>query len=93
MGTGSAGGYSVPDTFVTEILTTFNPGEMIVRPRARVIPAGQYPDAKIKLPALDQSGEKGVYSGVVTKWLEEGGTISKTSFSLRQIEMESNTFP
>lgn len=89
MGTGSAGGFSVPEQFLPEILVSFRPEESIVRPRARIIPAGMYPDAKVKLPALDQSGDKGVYSGVVTKWLEEGGTISKTAFSLRQIEMES----
>lgn len=89
MGTGSAGGFSVPDQFVQNIMVAYAPEGAIVRPRATIIPAGNFPDAKIKLPALDQSGDKGVYSGVVTKWLEEGGTISKTSFSLRQIEMES----
>lgn len=89
MGTGSAGGFSVPEHFVETIMVAYAPEGAIVRPRATIIPAGEFPDAKIKLPALDQSGDKGVYSGVVTKWLEEGGTISKTSFSLRQIEMES----
>jgi len=89
MGTGSTGGFSVPDTYSTDILISFTPEDVIVRPRAMVIPAGQFPDAKFSMPALDQSGEKGVYSGVVTKWLEEGGTISKTAFSLRKIELES----
>ena len=86
MGEGSKGGFLVPEKFGA-MINAFTPEGSIVRPRAMVIPGGENPDAKISFPALDQSGSKGVYSGVVVKWLEEGGTIDKTAFSVRKIEM------
>jgi HK97 family phage major capsid protein len=39
-----------------------------------VIPAGDPPDAEYNMVALDQSGTKGVYSGVAVKWTGETGT-------------------
>jgi len=86
MGTGSTGGFLVPQKF-GDMITAFTPESAIVRPRAMVIPGGENPDAEIEFPALDQSGSKGVYSGVVVKWLAEGGTIDKTAFSVRKIKM------
>lgn len=86
MGTGSEGGFLVPKQF-GEMITAFTPEDSIVRPRATVIPAGAFPDAEISFPALDQSGDKGVYSGVVTTWLAEGAEIDETGFSLREISM------
>lgn len=86
MGTGSEGGFLVPKQF-GEMITAFTPEDSIVRPRATVIPAGEFPDAEISFPALDQSGDKGVYSGVVTTWLAEGAEIDETGFSLREILM------
>lgn len=85
-GTGSEGGFLIPQKFGAMIMG-FAPESGIVRPRATVIPAGDNPDAEILFPALDQSGTKGVYSGVVTTWLAENATIDETSFSVRQIKM------
>lgn len=89
MGTGSEGGFLVPKQF-GEMITAFKPGESIVRPRATVIPGGSFADAEISFPALDQSGSKGVYSGVTTSWVGENEEIDETSFSLRQITLKSN---
>src|SRR5690606_27954016 len=58
-----AGGYLVPTDFRTELLQV-DPQSALVRPRATVIPAGSQPDAEVAMVALDQSGDKGVYSGV-----------------------------
>lgn len=88
MGTGSEGGFLVPKKF-GEMIRAFSPESALVRPRATVIPAGEFPDAEISFPALDQSGDKGVYSGVVTTWLAEGEEIDETGFSLREITMNS----
>lgn len=88
MGTGSEGGFLIPKQF-GQMITAFTPETSLVRPKATVIPAGDFPDAEISFPALDQSGDKGVYSGVVTSWLAEGEEIDETSFSLREISMMS----
>lgn len=87
MGTGSEGGFLIPQK-IGEMIMSFNAEVGIVRPRATVIPGGTNPDAEISFPALDQSGTKGVYSGVVTTWLAEGDTIDETSFSVREIKMQ-----
>ena len=89
MGTGSEGGFLVPKKF-GDMITGFTPEGSVVRPRATVIPGGEYPDAKISFPAFDQSGTKGVYSGVVTSWLAEDDEIDETSFSIREISLEPN---
>ena len=86
MGNGSEGGFLVPKKF-GEMITAFTPEMSFVRAGATVIPAGENPDAEISFPALDQSGDKGVYSGVVTTWVAEGAEIDETSFSLREIAM------
>ena len=86
MGNGSEGGFLVPKKF-GEMITAFTPEMSFIRAGATVIPAGENPDAEISFPALDQSGDKGVYSGVVTTWVAEGAEIDETSFSLREIAM------
>ena len=87
MGTGSEGGFLIPKQF-GQMIMAFTPESSIVRSRATVIPAGNNPDAEISFPALDQSGTKGVYSGVVTTWLAEGADIDETSFSVREISLQ-----
>lgn len=86
MGVGAAGGFFVPPEFA-EMLTAIQPQDAIVRPRAIVIPAGESPDASITIPADDQSGAAGVYSGVTVVWTGEGGTKSETEPALRQLEL------
>ena len=79
-----AGGYLVPTEFRTEILKV-DPQSALVRPRATVIPAGSQPDAEVSMVALDQSGNKGVYSGVTVQWIGEGEGKPWTEPSLREI--------
>ncbi len=86
MGVGTAGGYLVPPEFL-EMLTAIQAQDAIVRPRATVIPAGDNPDATVTIPADDQSGAKGVFSGVTVVWTGEGGLKSETEPALRQIEL------
>ena len=86
MGVGAGGGYLVPAQFV-EMLTAIQPQDAIVRPRAQVIPAGDSPDATVTIPADDQSGTKGVYSGVTVVWTGEGADKTETEPALRQLEL------
>jgi len=87
MGVGAAGGFLVPDQFQT-IIRLIDPQAAAIRPRAQVIPAGDPPDAAITIPSLDQSGAKGVYSGVVVTWLAEGHAKPETEPALKQIKLE-----
>lgn len=86
MADGTSGGFLVPDQFTSEFLQV-SPEAAIVRPRARVIPAGSPPDAKLPFPALDQ-GANGVYGGVTVGWIAEGGTKADTTPVLDEIELE-----
>jgi HK97 family phage major capsid protein len=88
MGDGPGVGYMVPQQF-DFTLRAVTPQEAVVRPRATVIPAGDPPDSKITLVALDQSGAKGVYSGVTVNWVGElGPRLTAGNPSVRQIELE-----
>lgn len=73
MGNGASAGILVPDEY-DRTIRMVTPQSAIFRPRCMVIPAGESPDASISLQALDQSGSKGVYGGVVVKWVSENGT-------------------
>jgi len=72
MGSGTSAGFLVPETF-DKTIRQVTPQTAIFRPRAMVIPAGDPPDAAYNMISLDQSGTKGVYGGVVVKWIAEGG--------------------
>jgi HK97 family phage major capsid protein len=89
MGVGALGGFIVPEQFDMNIRMV-NDQQAIFRPRCQVIPAGDPPDAAITIPALDQSGVKGVYSGVTVTWIGEGDTKSETEPSFREIKLEPN---
>jgi len=82
-GTGSEGGIMVPAQRSTEILK-INSETAIVRPRARVIPAGDPPDSSITFPAFTQ-GSKGVYGGVEVYWTGEGQEIKETGGKLEEV--------
>lgn len=84
MDVGELGGFAVPTEFRPGILE-ITPQEAIMRPRATVIPAGGAPDTSVSMVALDQSGARGVYSGVVVEWIEEGGDKPETEPRLREI--------
>ena len=87
MGVGAAGGFIVPEQF-RETLLKIEPQAAIFRPRAQVIPAGSPPDSAITMPALDQSGVKGVYSGVTVNWIAEAGDKPVTEPSLLEVKLE-----
>jgi len=87
MGVGTAGGFLVPEQF-SQTMLKVDPQDAIIRPRANVIPAGSPPDSAITIPALDQSGVKGVYSGVTVNWIAEGGAKPETEPSLLEVKLE-----
>jgi len=87
MGVGAAGGFIVPEQF-SQTMLQIDVASAIFRPRANVIPAGDPPDAAITMPALDQSGANGVYSGVTVTWIAEGGDKPVTEPSLLEVKLE-----
>jgi HK97 family phage major capsid protein len=88
MGNGPSMGFTVPEKFDTTIRQV-TPQTAIFRPRCTVIPGGNAPDAGYNMLALDQSGSKGVYSGVAVKWIGEGGTRQDAGDpTLRNIKLE-----
>lgn len=87
MGQGALGGFIVPEQFDNNIKMV-NDQQAIFRPRCQVIPAGDPPDSAITIPALDQSGARGVYSGVVVRWIAEGEQKPETEPSFREIKLE-----
>jgi HK97 family phage major capsid protein len=89
MGVGAMGGFIVPEQFDRNIKMVQD-NAAIFRPRCQVIPAGDPPDAAITIPALDQSGANGVYSGVQVTWIAEGDTKPETEPSFREIKLEPN---
>ncbi|MHB8124657.1 MAG: phage major capsid protein [Desulfitobacteriaceae bacterium] len=86
MGTGSEGGIMVPAQRSTEVLR-IQAEAAIVRPRARVIPAGDPPDSAITFPAFTQ-GSKGVYGGVEVHWTGEGQEMSETDGKLEEVTIQ-----
>ncbi len=86
MGTGAAGGFLVPPQFA-EMLTAIRPQDAIVRPRAVVIPAGTPPDSPITMPLLNQSGARGVYSGVTVTWVGEGQLKPETEPEIGELTL------
>jgi HK97 family phage major capsid protein len=71
MGNGPSAGFLVPTAFDNTIRQIEAPAG-IVRPRALVLPSeSASPDAALDLISLDQSGQLGVYSGVVVRWTGE----------------------
>lgn len=89
VGTDTKGGYLIPDEFISRIRMV-SPQEAIVRPRASVIPAGDIPDQKITMPALDQTATDGtgIYGGVSVSWIEEGETKPETDTGFNEISLE-----
>lgn len=88
MGDGPSAGFLVPDEIDTTIRAV-EPNQAIFRPRSTVIPAGTNPDAAVGLIALDQSGSRGVYSGVTVRWVAEGGARQDAGDpKVRQIKIE-----
>ena len=89
MGVGVLGGFMVPTQWSAEI-RQLSPQDAIVRPRATVIPPGEPPDAAITFPALDQTGARGVYSGVTVQWIGEGHAKPETDYRLLEVTLSPN---
>jgi HK97 family phage major capsid protein len=87
MGTGSEGGFNVPEQFRPELLAV-PPQGAVIRPRARVIPAGDPPDAKLSMPALDQTVAGNMYGGVTVAAVAEAGAKTETSALFREVSLE-----
>lgn len=88
MGSGTSMGFLVPPQFDTAIRQVAVQ-EAIFRPRAMVIPSGSTPDVAYNMIALDQSGSKGIYSGVAVKWIAEGAARQDAGDpTLRNIKLE-----
>jgi len=83
---GVQGGFLVPDRFIDELLKV-GPEDAVVRPRARVLPAGFPPDTQVEIPVLDQ-GQYGIFGGVEVDWIEEGQLkpASKPKFRLKTLK-------
>lgn len=90
MDDGPRGGFAIPAQFM-DVLMQVSPQEALFRSRARVLPAGNPPDAKMSFPALDQdtaAAPDSVFGGVKMSWVGEGATKPATEFKLRLIELE-----
>jgi HK97 family phage major capsid protein len=87
MGTGTEGGFAVPEQFRPQLLQV-QPAEAIFEPRATVIPAGDPPDAKITMPALDQTSAENVYGGVVMYKVGEGKALTESDVALKEVSLE-----
>jgi HK97 family phage major capsid protein len=86
-GTGAMGGFALPEQFKPEIWEV-QPQGAVVKPRATVIPAGSPPDAKLTMPALDQTSAQNIYGGVIMTHGGEAVTLTETDAHLRQVTME-----
>lgn len=84
---GSAGGFLIPDAY-GDMVELFTPQEAIFRPRATIVDGGEQPDSKTIMPALDQSGDNGVYAGVSVDWVEEGGKKPETDYDYTDVVLE-----
>ena len=86
MGVGAAGGFLVPPQFA-EMLEAITPQEVVVRPRATIIPAGDMPDATITMPVMNQTGANGVYAGMTGAWIAEAGAKPETQPVIAQVTL------
>ena len=84
----TSGGFMIPPQLRTTIMEV-KPQDVLVRPRADVIPAGSPPDAAITIPALDQTGANpgNMFGGVQVQWIGEGDTKPETDLKLRSITL------
>lgn len=87
MGGGAEGGFALPEQFRPELMMV-QPQAGVVRPRATVIPAGDPPDAKLTIPALDQTSGENVYGGVTLAHSGEAVQLVETDANLRQVTLE-----
>lgn len=88
---GTSLGFLIPDQFEAGDLMLVGTGGYI-RPRARVIPAGEFPDAKFKKRVVQQ-GSGGVYNGILVNYISEGNAPvdeSKLKYDLFVLDPSDN---
>ena len=85
MGVGALGGFAIPDQFIADVLKV-SPQEAVVRSRATVIPAGSPPDAKLKMPSLDQTATSNMYGGITL--VHSGEDLERTLTNLKMLKVE-----
>ena len=89
-GTGTAGGYLVPEEYLAEMVSVADPFQEVVYPRARRIPGMR---RSIRIPVLDQTSAPAAsykieyYGGVYAHWTEEAGAKTEVEPSFKQLEL------
>jgi len=76
--------YLIPDQWMDQIAQLSAPMG-VVREKAFVIGAGERPDAAVEMPYLDQSGDKGVYSGVAMNWRDSDSETDRASSGMATV--------
>jgi HK97 family phage major capsid protein len=84
---GTKGGFLVPEQWRGELMQV-QPQDQVIRPRATIIPAGDPPDAKLTMPALDQTNAENIYGGVVVAAVAEAGTKGETDVRFKEVSLE-----
>ena len=84
LGTGSEGGFLVPEQFATQLLTV-EPDEAIVRPRSRIFTGAE---SDLHIPAIQYSGNN-MYGGVAVQWIDEGVAKPETEAEFKRITLHS----
>lgn len=87
MKNGVTGGFNIPEKFSQELLEIEQQGA-IIRPRATVLAAGDPPDARLIIPALDQTADQNMYGGVQMFNQGESDTFTETAAEFRQVQLE-----
>jgi len=75
---GSDGGWLMPPQWETNILQIPDDGQYIKK-LCHVFPAGDPPNAELKLLALDQTGSKGIHGGVQVYSAKEASNLTVTN--------------
>jgi len=89
-GTGTAGGFLVPEEFLAELVRVGDPYSEVVYPRARRIPGQR---RSIRIPVLDQTSTPAAnykieyYGGVYAHWTEEAGSKTEVEPAFKQLEL------
>ena len=88
--TGEDGGFMVPTSVLTQVLSVA-PSASVMRPGATVIPPGDYPDAKVEIPALRQ-GASGILGGISFTPVDEGTAGKSNDPKLDMVALEPQRF-
>lgn len=87
MGDGVEGGLMVMPQVMSSELLRLEGEKGIVRSLARVIPAGESPDAPLAIPAFTQ-GSSGANGGAAVQWTAEAGTSNETDGEIEDVILE-----